>query len=284
MKSIIINWYSKFEVFMKKLIGILLSTGAVLSVNAAPKNMEKQELIPCESSKEYVTTVEFLRDKKDFGLKTIQIYKIADEISKGCTGASQRFFKVTGLLTRVGIDSSSAISHAKKFAFKDDSFVNAFITIFKQTYSQDSLDLDALNSMKISLQLSVEFDGNIESAVKDFDELVNFCKDRKEMDLPLPQCAKLATQVTRLGQKYEEQIAGPFIDLVKFLEESSRGPKEPKNNVLKIAKDVIQYGPIASKNFINAYKYAIDKDKLGMTEPQAIAFGKKMASRSFKIK
>lgn len=267
---------------MQKILNILVASGLFYSVTSGARASVKEELVPCESAKEYVTTVEFLTEKKDFGLNKQQIYKIADEISKGCSGSSQRFIKVTKLLTRVGIDSSSAVSHGKKFASKDDSFVDAFVTIFKQTYSKNNLDLDALNSLKISLKLSLEFDGNIKSAVEDFDELVNFCKERKQMDLPLPQCAELATQVTRLGQKYKEEISGPFIKLIKFLEQSSEGPKLSKNQVFKLAKQIIQYGPIASKNFIYAYKYAIDKKKLGFTQPQAIKFGQKMASRSFK--
>lgn len=267
---------------MKNFAGILLITGLSLSAIAAPKKPLKEKHIPCEATKEYVTTVEYLRDKKNFGMKAKQIYKVADSISKGCSGASQRFIKITNLLTKVGIDSSSAISHAKKFSKKEDTFVDAFITIFKQTYSSKNLDLDALNSLKISLKLSVEFSGNIEVAVGDFNDLVEFCKDRKEMDLPLPRCAQLATRITRLGQNYDEPIASPFIKLVRFLEESSKGPKQPKSNVIKIAESVIKYGPVASQNFIDAYKYAINKKGLGFSELQAIKFGKKLASRSFK--
>lgn len=269
---------------MKILAGILLYTGVMMSANASGTDNVKEELIPCEASKEYVTTVEYLRDKKDYGLKANQIYDIADKVSLGCSGASQRFIKVSKLLTRVGIDSNSAVSNAQKFAQKDDAFVDAFVTIFKQTYSEKNLDLDALNSMKISLKLSVEFSGDIKTAVKDFDELVEFCKDRKEMDLPLPQCAQLATRITRLGQKYEKQIAPSFIKLVKFLEESSKGPQRPKSDVIKIAEKVMKNGPIAADNFIYAYRYAVKEKGLGMNDQQAINFGTKMADRSFKVK
>lgn len=221
---------------MKLLIFILASTSLYSSAFSAVKNLKENEsLVACESTREYVTTVEFLRDKKDFGLNTNQIYKIADKVSLGCSGASQRFIKISNLLTRVGVDSTSALKHALKFSKKEDSFVDAFITVFKQTYTPSKLDLDALNSLNISLKLSVEFKGNIEHAVKDFDELVDFCKSRKEMDLPLPLCAQLATRVTRLGQNFDEQIAPAFIELVKFLEENSKGPKQPKSVVLKIA-------------------------------------------------
>lgn len=251
---------------------------------ASTEEMKGPELLKCESTREYVTTVQYLRDEKDFGLKNSDILKIADEISQGCSGASQRFIKISKLLTKVGIDTKSSLETAKKFAAKGDSFVDAFITIFKQTYSSNELDLDALNAMQISVKLSVEFDGTVKHAVSDFNELANFCKDRKEMDLPIPQCAQLATKITRLGQKYNEPIATPFIKLVRFLEESKRGPEQPKSEVLKIAEKVIAHGPIASQNFIDAYKYAVKKDGLGISDKDAIAFGVKMSKRSYQEK
>lgn len=249
---------------------------------ASTKTDITNELKECESTREYVTTVQFLRDKTDFGIEPNSILKIADEISKGCSGASSRFIKVTTLLTKVGIDTKSSIETAKKFAAKDDSFVEAFITIFKQTYNSDELDLDALNAMNISTKLSVEFDGTVKHAVSDFKELVQFCKSRKEMDLPIPRCAQMATKVTRLGQKFNDPIAREFIKLVRFLEESKKGPEQPKNRVLDIAQKVIANGPIAAENFISAYKYAVKKDGLGFTDKRAISFGIKMSSRSYK--
>jgi len=264
------------------LIPFILSSFSLAYASKEAKPLD--ELKSCESTKEYVTTVQFLRDKKDYGLKNGDILKIADEISLGCSGASERFIKVTTLLTKVGIDTKSALETAKKFAAKGDSFVEAFITIFKQTYSSSELDLDALNAMNISTKLSVEFDGTVEHAVSDFNDLAQFCKDRKEMDLPVPQCAQMATRITRLGQKYDEAIAEPFIKLVKFLEESKKGPEQPKSQVIKIAEKVIANGPLASENFINAYKYGVKKDGLGISDKDAIAFGIKMSKRSYSTK
>lgn len=261
-------------------ITLLMGSSTVFA--NTPNLKTEPKLIKCESTKEYVTTVQFLRDKKDFGIDQAGILKIADEISLGCSGASQRFIKITRLLTKVGIDTKNSIETAKRFAAKDDSFVDAFITIFKQTYNQDELDLDALNALKISTQLSVEFDGTVKHAVSDFNELANFCKSRKEMDLPLPKCAELATKVTRLGQSFEEPIAKPFIKLVHFLEENKRGPEKPKNQVLDIAQKVMVNGPQASENFIQAYRFANSKDGLGFTDQNAIEFGIKMSARSFK--
>jgi hypothetical protein len=267
---------------MKQSFALLTISGVLSSGISFASVSKPKDLIHCEATREYVTTVEYLRDKKDFGLQPDQIYKYADTISQGCSGASARFIKISQLLTKVGIDSNSAIGHAQKFSQKDDSFVDAFITIFKQTYDPKNLDLDALNALNISLKLSVEFSGVVKHAVQDFDQLVKFCKSQKEMDLPLPQCAELAARVTRLGQDYNSQIAPAFIELVKFLEESNKGPKRPKSDVLKIAESVVKHGPLSAKNFIDAYRYAVSKNGLNFNEMQAIEFGSKMASRSSK--
>ncbi len=249
---------------------------------AAKKDIAKtEELIKCHSTREFVTTIGFLRDKKDFGLKEPAIYKIADKVSKGCSGASQRFINVTKLLTKVGVDSKSSIENALKFAEKENDFTKAFIEIFRQTYDSKNLDLDALNSLKISLALSVEFKGSIDKAVDDFKRLVEFCKSSNEIDLPLPKCSNLATTVTRLGQDFEEPISKPFIKLVRFLQESKKGPQKSKMHVLKIAKEVIANGPLSQKNFEEAYRYAISEKGLGYTQPKAINFAKLMAKRSY---
>jgi hypothetical protein len=216
-------------------------------------------------------------------IKETDAIKIADAVSSGCSGASQRFFKVARILMKVGIDSKNALKNAVKFAKSDDGRTDAFVELFRQTYNPDYLDLDALNSLRISLRLSVDFDGTIEHSLADFKELVEYCKDKNKLDLPIPQCAKMAAKVTKLGQDYEEQIAGPFIKLVTFISDLRKGPQTDKNSAIKIATDVIANGPIASENFIDAYRYAVSKKGLKMTEVQAINFAKKMAKRSFKL-
>jgi len=269
-----------------KLLAVLLVALPTLSYTAMKDTTQDKvnspELTQCHSSKEFITTMHYLRDMKDFGLKEPSIYKIADSVSKGCSGASQRFINVTKLLTKVGIDSKSSIETAMKFSANKDDYTAAFIEIFRQTYDAKNLDLDALNSLKISLALSVEFKGSIEKAVADFKRLVEFCKSSNEMDLPLPTCAKLATTVTRLGQDFEEPISKPFIKLVRFLQESKKGPQKSKRHVLKIAKEVIAYGPMSQKNFEEGYRFAISEKGLGYTQPKAIRFAKLMAKRSYK--
>src|SRR5690606_11700436 len=142
--------YSIRMKIMKKLsITLLIYSTSIL---ASTPPLEKVTL--CDSTKEYVATLEFLREQKELGLKDTDARKVADKVSLGCKGAFNRFAKVSSMLSRVGIDSGTSVNHGVQFAATTDEKAHAFIEIFQQSYDQDVLDLDPLNCLKISMQLS----------------------------------------------------------------------------------------------------------------------------------
>jgi hypothetical protein len=234
----------------------------------------------CLSSREYITTVKFLRDKKEYQLTEQQIKITADTVSKGCSGSSQQFIKIMKLLTKMGIDSGSSLKTALNFVHKEENFAKAFIEIFRQTYDPSYLDLDALSAMKISLQLSAQYKGDVDKSLSDFRALVGYCLNNKSMELPTSRCAQLATKITMLGQDFIDPISTPFINLMSFLQENDKGPKFDKNTSLKISEAVLKYGPVAERNFKQAYVFATSKDGLAYDFKTAISFAKKMAKRS----
>lgn len=236
--------------------------------------------VSCPSSKEYITTVHFLRDQKTMALKENDIQTVADEVSKGCKNASERFVKITKLLTAVGIDSKSAIQTALKFVKKEDISANAFSEIFKQTYEEDFLNLDALSAMKISLKLSHDYKGEPKNVLKEFKKLVEYCKESKSLDLPLPLCAEVASKITLLGQDYEGSISKAFIDLMSYLESSKNGPKLNRKKAVEVSERVLNFGPIAQKNFEQAFEFAVSTKGLGFTHERALSFAMNMAERS----
>lgn len=81
-------------------LGLLLSTFAFAD-NQEPKAKE------CLAYREYVTTLRYLRAKKDFAFKENDARKLADEVSLGCTNAGKRFIKIVDILTKAGVDSWS---------------------------------------------------------------------------------------------------------------------------------------------------------------------------------
>lgn len=236
----------------------------------------------CLSAREFITTVEFLRDFKDLQITEKSARSYADKVSAGCSGAGLRFIKVTKLLTKVGVDSKSALDSALTFITQKDNVVDAFVKTYALAYEEDFLDLDALSAMKISLRLSSQFKGDPEIARDDFKAVALYCKEKKKLNLPLPTCAKIATDIALLSEKFHEEIAEDFIDLLEFISQDSDGPGLDLNKALDITKKLITYGPRSYKNFKISYEYALDKDGLGLSAKDALNFAQNIAKRSYK--
>ena len=243
--------------------------------------LEAKGDVYCTSAKEYITTVRFLRDKKEFGLSEKQIQKTADNVSMGCNDASQRYISIMKLLTKMGVDSRSAQKHSLIFAQKTNEHTEAFIEIFKNAYNPDKMDLDVLTSLKLSLSLSADYQGNISQSVQNFKELVEFCIDNKSLDLSSPQCANLASEITINGSQFKEELIAPhFKKLIQFLQKDKKGPQLPLLKSIKIAKDLVKQGPLASKNFIQAFTFSTSKKGLNFSHKNGLEFATKMTKRS----
>lgn len=265
---------------MKNKILICITFFSSLAFSAIP---EQYESIDCFAAREYITTVQYLRSQKDFGLNNKEILRYADEVSKGCTGSSQRFIKVAKVLTKMGIDTRSSLNSAIPFADKDDGYTDAFVEIYKLSYDPKYLDLDALNSMKLSVELASRYEGEIKVSVEDFKKLVDYCLTPGKMDLPKAQCASIAQEITQLGQNFNVPMAEVFIKTMSFMQTGDdEGPGLDRSNALKITKEILGFGPKAGENFENAFSFAVAKSGLGWSGKQAIAFAKRLAKRSLK--
>ena len=242
----------------------------------------KEEFIQtCTSTREFVTTLEFLRAHKEFSVHESDAKKIAHFVTTGCTGASARFIKVVNLLTKARLSIVSALNLAREFAISDDTTTDAFIAIFRLSYLSDVLDLDVKTSLDIAQGLSVRFSGHTKKILPDFTALVEFCMQEKGLGLPVPKCALLAESISKLGENFKDPISGPFIKLYHF-NRSKKGPGLPLFDAIKVAQDVLQNGPAASDNFIQAFKYATSKGGLGLEAKQAVKFAQKMAANTIK--
>lgn len=264
---------------MKALI-ITVITSLTLSVSAKEEFKLIEDSDQCLTAREYITAYRYLTEKKEFGIKKDQAQKIADKVSLGCTGSSQRFINVLNALIKLGISANTAVPYALNFTKKSDNYTEAFIDIFKKSYDPKYLNLDIQSSLKNALRLSKDYSGNLENALNDFENLVEFCLDDETMKMPIAECGALATKVAGFGEKFEDPIAKPFIELLKFLQEEDKGPKVNKSDALKIAVKVIPYGSKAVENYIRLYKFSTSKKGLGYTASQALPLSLKLAQRS----
>ncbi len=234
----------------------------------------------CLSTREYITTYKFLKDKKEYGLKEQELQKTADTVSQGCSGSSQRFINVLKTLVKLGVDTRSSIEYAINFIHKSDAYTEVFIEVFKRSYDPVYLNLDALTSLKMSLRLSKDYKGKLENSLSDFKELVDFCLDDDSMKLSVPKCGQIAMNITALGEKFEEPIADAFINAFKFIQEDKEGPQLVKSKALAISQKIITNGPIAVDNFKKFYLFATSKKGLGKTAKDALSQALILAERT----
>ena len=225
----------------------------------------------CTTAREYITTLEFLRDRKDLAVPEADAQKVSRQVAKGCTGAAQRFIRISVLMSKAGMGSKDSLQKSIEFSARTDREAETFATVFKQAFFEEGLDLDLRASMKMAESLTSEFEGDSLGVRDDFEKLVSYCSDKEKLELPRPQCGAFAARLAKLGHRWGGGISAPFVSAFEYLR-SEKGPALPTGKALQLAEKLMTAGPDAPNNFITAYKYAVNKKGLGLSESPALAF------------
>ncbi len=244
------------------------------------KALEKQKKNSCESTTEYIKALEFMRGNKELMVTEDVARKIADKVSEGCTGAADRFAKVLMMLKRSGLSDRKAMEMAFEFSRLPDYVQTNFTEIFTKSFIQEFFDYEYTTALSLAFELSKDYRGDPVQVRNDFLELVRFCKDGKNLDLPMSLCAQYTIKLARLSQYYENGIRQPFYRLYNTFREKEEFALDVKTS-LDLAYNVLKGGPKAIDNFFSAYEYATKKDGLGFPQDKAMKFAVKMANRSF---
>lgn len=257
----------------------LITTLLLLGAARARAEVTPPAAVNCQTTREFVTALEFLRADEDFKLKDkeTEARDIAFKVAEGCTGAARRFIRVAKTLTQVGANRKDATETALKFASAKDSETDTFTTVFRRCVAEDSLDLDIDTSLRIALQLSKEFAGDQKKVAKDFERVTDYCSDANHLGLPRTDCGRFAAAIAASGEKWQDGASKPFIKSFEYLTSSS-GPALVTGDALKTAEMLAKQGPGAHENFQQAYQYAISTSGLNLPRDQAIHFAKKMAA------
>lgn len=264
---------------MITLVGAILLCAEEKIDHSHQATLVRQE---CTSTREYITVLQFLRSHSELALPENQCRQVALKVSSGCTGAAQRFIQVTGTLIKSGIASKDAVNLGIEFSLKSDQQTNAFMTVFKKTFLSEYLDLDLHLGVELAKSLSTEFDGNLATAISDFEKMVKFCLDSKGLDLPRLECGKLAARIAKFNttESKKDGVYPNFIRIYEFLI-SEKDLHLSKMQSLHESEKILAMSPSQSvENFIQAYRYAISKDGLALSQPEALQFAKEMANRS----
>ena len=266
--------------------GIILTSMLPRPVFAIPMEekapQKESEHFNCDSAREFIGAFEYLTDSKTFKMKKTEAITLARKVSIGCDGAAERFIKVSELLRRSGLDSASSLSIGKDFSLATDMQADAFAAIFKKSYLRDYLDLDIVSSIETARRLSVDFKGDHEQALEDFEDIVEYCLDREELALPRQKCAQIASDFSLYGEKSQSSIFEPFVEGLEFLARDDDGPNLTTLKAIEILNQIMATSPNAPRNLIEAYEYAYDKDGLGLSRAKAITIAIDISKKTYK--
>lgn len=250
-------------------------------VHAAPAPAKVGGALPaprdvqCRSTREFVTTLEFLRAQKTLALPEPEARKTAESVAQGCTGAAGRFIRTFQLLSRAGLGSKETVQHALEMGRRSQDEVETFVLVFQQAFAEDGLDLDLRGALNLALSLTTEFEGDAVAVREDYKRLIQFCATEKNLDLPKPQCGRFAARIARLGQPFDGGIAKSFLRTFDYLR-SSQGPGLTTGNALKLSEEIVATGPASPENFVEGYRYAVSKRGLEMSAGDALEFARRM--------
>lgn len=235
----------------------------------------------CETTKEFITTFEYLRQHKELGLDDKIAQSTAHEVAKGCTGAAQRFVKTFELLLKAEAGPRSSLRVAVDLANETDNYADTFTEVFTKSFLAEYLDLDYNTSFDLAKSLSVEYKGNPKIAARDFNELVKFCSEEKNVGLSKPRCGVIAGRIVKKAERFQVRIADEFQKLFRFLTAEEKGPSAPIGLALQIAEDVVSHGPEAPDNFISAYEFSVNKKGLDLAARDSIQFAKSLSQWTY---
>jgi hypothetical protein len=241
----------------------------------------KVENPPCESTKEFITSFEFLRSEKEMSLSGDISLKYATEVAKGCSGAAKRFIQTMTSLRKTDLGLTDVLEASQEIAKKDDATAEVFNGLFRKLYAQDGYDLDLKSSLELAKSLSLNFPGNAKTGLDDFDQVSAFCIGKRSLDLPIKQCAELSQRIALLGGKHETSVGSKFIESFQYLTKAN-GIGLPVKDALVLGEELLQKHPLAFTNFKQAYEYAISSSGMNADKKSAIAFAQKMADATLR--
>jgi hypothetical protein len=256
------------------------SVTLLISFQAFCQNVEAKD---CTTTKEYITSLEFLRAHQELALPEKDARNLAMRASQGCSGAAQRFIEVASVLHHAGFSGKKAIQTGLKFTQRTDTEAKTFVSVFLKCFLSEFLDLQPSIALRIATDLSVKFAGDIENVQHDFEKLVKFCLDTQDLDLPRLECASLSARLAQRGEKFNGGIADSWIHLFHFLR-SDHGPGLTSAQAIPLAEKLLEGGRESAENFIQAYKYAVSSNGLAMEVREAIRFAKTMTLASIQTK
>lgn len=250
------------------------------TVDPRDKLVSDQAKLLCNSTDEYIRTLQFLRTTKDILIPEKSARMISEKVSRGCDGAAERFQKTLLLLKSVGLSDPKSLELALQFSTYSIETQKNFLDIFSRSFMAEFLDYDYSSAVTTAMELSRDYGGDPARAREDFIALARFCRESKTLDLPMKTCGQYAVKVARLSELFPDGVKKPFIAFYTKMREDREFGMDVKT-ALDITYNVLKNGPRAPDNFMSGYAFAMKDSGLGLGRNGALEFGLKMAARSY---
>jgi hypothetical protein len=265
--------------FLVKTIFILslVFISCVTSLGRAAVVDEKKKI--CESSQEFIDTVEYLRKQKDFVIPEMEIVKVALKVSENCTDASAKFKKMLTTLVKTGVNFDHALKFSILYSKETREAVDAFLALYEGLVLEKKFNLpfyQAFETAKAFAESSRST--NTGQLKKDFLGFLGFCMGEDNgAYLTMDMCRQLSFKYIKLHAIYERGVFEDFKNLFLFLRDK-RQTGLPISTALQLTQTTLEFGPGSRRNFIAAYNYGLND--LSMKPEQALRLAVKMASQS----
>lgn len=240
---------------------------------------EKEKPKPCESFKEFQTAYEGLLKDGDLALSEERAARVSLQISHGCNGSANRFFKAYEMMKKTGVALTKAVEVGLDFANLDDERLKNFNEVFSKMYLENYFDFDFTTAYKVSFQLSRDYEGKAQDVREDFTKLVKFCTQNDKAALPLRQCAELALKIVDHTPKFPGGLYSSFEKFYTFLRADKRMGLSVIDS-LNLVPKVFAYGPKAPENFQQAMEYALSSNKITIDHTNAMNLALRLAKQS----
>lgn len=232
----------------------------------------------CDSTPEFVKTLKYLRSTKDFKFSEEHVRRIADQVSKGCNGAAERFQRILALFSKIGVSERRSLDMALEFAAYSPDVQKTFLEVFTKSFLSEFFDYEYEKAMRLAFELSRDYKGDPAIAREDFIALARYCKDSKSLDLSMLFCSSYAVQIAKLSQYHQNGVFKPFVDVFTDLREKRELSLDAKT-ALELSHGILKSGPKAPRNFFEAFELA--SNDLGLDKKKAIEFALNISARSY---
>lgn len=233
----------------------------------------------CESSKEFIDTVEYLRKQKDFVIPEMEIVKVALKVSENCTDAGAKFKKMMSTLANTGVNFDHALKFAIQYSSENNESVDAFLALYEGLVIEKKFNLPFYQAFETAKAFAESSRSTNKGQLKkDFIGFLEFCiGENNGAYLTMDVCRQLSFKYLKLHTIYERGVFEDFKSLFEFLRDR-RQTGLPIAVALEITQDTLEFGPGSRRNFIAAYNYGLSD--LGMKPEQSLKLAIRMAAQS----